>query len=121
MTAESRMILGGRFQEMTHRGTFMGEKFEGISTMGYDNASKKIVSSWIDNMSTGIIYLTGDFDSKTNSVELKGEVTDPMTKKVKAARETYTIVDDNTRKVIMYDVTPDGKEYKSMEIVMTRP
>ena len=120
MTAESRMILGGRYQEMRHTGEFMGEKFEGISTMGYDNASKKIVSSWIDNMGTGIMYMTGDFDGNSKMVELKGEVTDPVTKKTKTVRETYSIVDDKTRKVEMYDMTEDGKEYKSMEIVMTR-
>lgn len=120
MTAESRMIMGGRYQEMKHSGNLMGEKFEGISTMAYDNASKKIVSTWIDNMGTGIMHMSGEFNPSSKTVELKGEVTDPMTSKVKTVRETYTFVDDNTRKMEMFDVTPQGKEYKSMEIVMTR-
>ena len=120
MTAESKMILGGRYQEMRHTGDFNGEKFEGISTMGYDNAAMKFVSSWVDNMGTGIMYMSGDFTADKKTVELKGEVTDPISKKAKSVRETYTIVDDNTRKIEMFDVTPEGKEYKSMEIVMTR-
>lgn len=120
MTAESRMILGGRYQEIRYTGDFMGEKFEGIGTMAYDNASNKVVSSWIDNMGTGMMYMSGDYNADAKTVELKGEVTDPVTKKLKAARETYTYIDDNTRKMEMYDVTPDGKEYKSMEIVLTR-
>jgi hypothetical protein len=34
-------------------------------------------------------------------------------------RETYTIVDANTRKMEMFD-TKNGQEYKSMEIIMKR-
>lgn len=119
-TAMSKMILGGRYQEMTHKGTFMGQPFEGIGTLGYDNASKKMVSSWVDNMGTGIMYMSGDYGGKSKTIEFKGEVTDPMTGKVKPSREIFTMVDDNTRKMEMYDVTPDGKEFKCMEITMTR-
>lgn len=119
-TAVSKMILGGRYQEQRHTGTFMGMPFEGIGTLGYDNASKKMVSSWIDNMGTGIMSMSADYDGKAKTIEFKGEVTDPITKKVKPSRELFTMVDDNTRKMEMFDVSPDGKEYKCMEIIMTR-
>ena len=120
MTAESKMILGGRYQQTTHKGTMMGMPFEGIGLVGYDNASKKIVSTWMDNMGTGIMYMSGAYDGSSNKMELKGEITDPMTGKVKPCRETFVIVDQNTRKMEMFDIGPDGKEYKSMEILMKR-
>lgn len=120
MVAVSKMILGGRYQETRHTGNFMGQPFEGISTVGYDNASKKMVSSWVDNMGTGIMYMSGDYDGNSKTVEYKGQVTDPLTGKVKASRELFTMVDDDTRKMEMFDVTPEGKEYKSMEITMKR-
>ena len=120
MSASSKMILGGRYQEARYTGVMMGQPFEGISTLGYDNASKKIVSTWVDNMGTGITYLSGDYDETSKSMELKGDITDPMTGKVKSMRETLTYVDNNTRKMEMFDCTPDGKEYKSMELIMTR-
>lgn len=120
MVAVSKMILGGRYQETKHTGNFMGMPFEGIATQGYDNASKKMVSSWVDNMGTGIMYMSGDYDGTSKTIEFKGEMTDPITQKVKPTRELFTIVDDNTRKMEMFDVTEDGKEYKNMEITMTR-
>ncbi len=120
MTATNRMILGGRYQESRHTGDFMGMPFEGVATTGYDNASGKMVSTWVDNMGTGIMYMEGDYDGKSKSVVMRGKYTDPMTKKVKEMREVYTLVDENTRKMEMYDKSPDGKEYKSMEMVMTR-
>lgn len=120
MTATSRMILGGRYQEMTHKGNMMGAPFEGISLIGYDNASKKIVSTWIDNMGTGIMRMEGEYSPAEKTIELTGRVTDPMTGQLKDIRETYVIVDSNTRKMEMFDKAADGAEYKSVEIVMTR-
>jgi len=120
LTATSKMILGGRYQEMVHKGMMMGQPFEGHGTVAYNNASKKIESTWIDNMGTGMMYMSGAYDGTSKTMELKGEMVDPMTGKTKPCRETFTIIDGNSRKMEMYDVTPEGKEYKSMEIIMTR-
>lgn len=120
MTATAKMVMGGRYQESRYTGNMMGQPFEGVSTVGYDNASKKYTSIWIDNMGTGIMNMTGDYDTATKTMNMSGECTDPMTGKKKKMRETYALVDDNTRKMEMFDTDPSGKEYKSMEITMTR-
>ncbi|UPQ78463.1 DUF1579 domain-containing protein [Flavobacterium azooxidireducens] len=120
MTAESKMIYGDRFQETTHKGDFMGMPFEGKSTLAYNNASQEYTSTWIDNMSTGIMVITGKYDEATKTINFSGTTVDPVTKKEKPIRETYTFVDENTRKMEMFDVDYSGKEYKSMEIIMTR-
>jgi hypothetical protein len=120
MTAESKMIYGDRYQETIHKGDFMGMPFEGKSTLAYNNASQEYTSTWIDNMSTGIMVITGKYDEATKTINFSGTTVDPVTKKEKPIRETYTIVDDNTRKMEMFDVDFSGKEYKSMEIIMTR-
>ncbi|MDB5246227.1 MAG: hypothetical protein JWQ40_621 [Segetibacter sp.] len=44
------MIIGGRYQESLHPGTFSVMPLEGKSIVGYDNAKKVFVSSWIENM-----------------------------------------------------------------------
>ncbi|RXR32233.1 DUF1579 domain-containing protein [Flavobacterium piscinae] len=120
MTAESKMIYGDRYQETIHKGEFMGMPFEGKSTLAYNNASQEYTSTWIDNMSTGIMVISGKYDEATKTINFSGTTVDPVTKKEKAIRETYTIVDKNTRKMEMFDVDFSGKEYKSMEIIMTR-
>lgn len=120
MTAESKMIMGGKYQEMTHKGTLYGMPFEGRSTFGYNNAEGKFISTWIDNMSTGISVMKGNYDAPTKTYTMVGEVIDPVTKKPKTSKEVLTIVDDNTQKMEMYDIGYDGKEFKNMEITMTR-
>jgi hypothetical protein len=120
MTAESKMIMGGKYQEMTHKGDMYGMPFEGRSTFGYNNAEGKYVSTWIDNMSTGIMVMKGTYDAPTKTYKMIGEVIDPITKKPKTSRETITIIDDNTQKLEMFDVGFDGKEFKNMEITLKR-
>lgn len=119
MTAEMKMVLGGRYQEGIYKGDMMGMPFEGKSTVGYNNASKEYITTFMDNMGTGLMFATGTYDKATKTIKFKGEMVNPMDGKKAPYRENYTIVDNNTRKMEMYD-TKDGKEYKSMEIIMKR-
>ncbi|MGN7812776.1 DUF1579 domain-containing protein [Flavobacterium sp. 22076] len=114
-----RMILGGRYQEADYKGTMMGQPFEGKSTLAYNNASQEYTTTFIDNMGTGMMVAMGKYDEKTKSMELKGEMVNPLNGKKTPYREVYTIVDPTTRKMEMFDVK-NGTEYKSMEIIMKK-
>lgn len=114
-----RMILGGRYQEADYKGTMMGQPFEGKSTLAYNNASQEYTTTFIDNMGTGMMVAMGKYDEKTKSMELKGEMVNPLNGKKTPYREVYTIVDPTTRKMEMFD-TKNGTEYKSMEIIMKK-
>lgn len=118
-TAVNTMILGGRYQQSKHTGSFNGMPFEGVSLVGFDNARKVFVSSWIDNMGTGIMYMEGKWDDKTKTINFKGKATDPMTGNEMEVRERFKIIDDNTQVMEMFDVR-GGKENKTMEIKFTR-
>jgi hypothetical protein len=120
MTATNKMIMGNRYQESVSTGTVNGMPFEGRSVVGYNNASKTFQSTWVDNMGTGIMYMESKpWDGKSKTIEFHGTMVDPMTGKTSKVREMFTMVDDNTRKMEMFD-NHDGKEFKSMEIMMTR-
>jgi hypothetical protein len=118
-TCDVKMILGGHYQEMNYKGNMMGMPFEGKSTLAFDNMTKEYTSIWIDNMGTGMMVMKGKMEAGAKSMELHGEMVDPARGKAVHCREVYTIVDANTRKMEMFD-TKKGKEFKSMEIVMTR-
>ena len=118
-TSEAKMIMGGRYQEMNYKGDMMGMPFEGRGTIAYDNATKEYISTWIDNMGTGMMVMRGKMEPGAKTLELKGEMVDGATGKTFDCREVYTIVDANTRKMEMY-CEKRGEEFKSMEIVMKR-
>lgn len=117
--AETKMILGGRYQQSTYKGQIDGMPFEGVGTTGYDNAKKVYVSTWMDNMGTGVMYLEGTFKESTKMLTSMGSATDVVTGKVMKVRETLTFADDNIQLMDMYD-TKDGKEMKTMSIKLTR-
>jgi len=119
-TVNNKMVLGGRYQQSTYTGTMMGMPFEGMSTVAYDNAKKKFVSTWIDNMGTGITVMEGTWDNTKKSITTKGKTFDPLTHKDVMMREVLTMIDDNTQKMEMYTTPAGGKEYKNMEIKLTR-
>ncbi len=120
MTVDVKMIYDGRYQVSVHTGNFMGAPFEGTNIVAYDNAAQEYVSTWMDNMGTGIVYVRGKYDDASKTVNYTGECIDPLTKKKKPVKEVVTYVDADTQKMVAYDVDASGKEYKSMEIVMTR-
>lgn len=117
---EVKMILGGRYQQSTYSGEMMGMPFEGISTVAYNNTTGEITSTWIDNMGTGLMVVNGKYDPNSKSTTMTGTTVNPATKQNIAVREVYTFVDENTRKMEMFETPEGGKEYQSMEIIMTR-
>lgn len=121
-TAVNSMILGGRYQSSKHTGDMMGMPFEGSSTMGYDNATKQFVSTWIDSWSTGIMSMSGTWNEAAKTLSMSGTMPDICRPgKECSMREVFTIVDDNTQKMEMYGPDPKtGKEFKMMEINLSR-
>lgn len=120
-TAVNKMILGGRYQQSSFKGTMMGQTFEGVATTGYDNARKLYVSNWVDNMGTAMLNMEGSWDEASKSITMTGKMYCAANKKDCQMREVFKMVDDNTQVMEMYG--PDmktGKEYKNMEIKYTR-
>jgi hypothetical protein len=119
METTNEMILGGRYLKGTNKGAMYGMPFEGIGITGYDNAKQIFNNVWIDNMGTGIIFLEGNWDAATNSINFSGKSTDPLTKKDTPIREVLKFVDDNHQVFEMY-ITINGKEFKYLEIKYLR-
>ncbi|MCD6017064.1 MAG: hypothetical protein K0S53_185 [Bacteroidetes bacterium] len=119
VTAENKMILGGRYQESIYKGKMMGMDFEGHGIMAYDNAKKVFINTWIDNMGTGVMYMEGPYDEATKTITMKGKMTDPATGKEIEMRQVVKTIDDKNQVMEMY-CTEKGKEFKNMEIKLTK-
>ena len=119
-TVTYKMIMGGKYQEGTYSGDMFGMPFEGKGTVAFDNATEEFVSTWIDNMGTGMMVTRGKYDEATKTSTFHGEMVDPVTKKAKKVKEVITYIDDNNQKMEMFDVSEDGKEFKSMQVVSKR-
>jgi hypothetical protein len=118
-TSVLKMILGGRFLQQEFSGDMMGSPFNGIGVTGFDNHTKKYVSTWMDSMGTAILFFegTGSADGKAFTQECRHD--DPIKGPMKW-RSVTRIVDDNTHLFEMYSTGMSGKEEKMMEITYTR-
>ena len=117
----NKMVMGGRYQQSTFTGDMMGDKFEGTGTTGYDNARKVWTSTWVDNMSTGIMNMDGTWDEASKTFTYSGKMICPANGRMCEMKQVVKMVDDNTQIMEMYG--PDmqtGKQYKSMEIKLTK-
>ncbi|RYY40916.1 MAG: DUF1579 domain-containing protein [Chitinophagaceae bacterium] len=116
MSTENKMLLGDRYQQSASKGQMMGMPFEGISTVGFDNHKKKYISTWIDNMGTGMMMMEGAYDSTTKTINFAGKMIDPATGEECEERETYTVIDKDHHLLQMYAKDEAGKEFKVMQI-----
>lgn len=117
-TSTNRWTMGGRYLEQVFKGSMMGMPFEGLGYTGYDNVKKQYWGTWMDSMSTSMMTSTGSVSN--NVFKFDAVMSDPMTGKDMAVEETITIADADHHTLEMWMPGPDGKKFKSMEIVYTR-
>jgi hypothetical protein len=119
-TVNYTTLLGGRFVQGQYRGDMMGMPFEGIGLMGYDNTTGRFQTSWVDNMGTTIVYLTGLYDPAAKTITYTGQMDDIVKPGTKVnVRQVIRIVSNDSHVMEWYE-TRDGKEAKMMEIVYSR-
>ncbi|MBX3332959.1 MAG: DUF1579 domain-containing protein [Nitrospira sp.] len=114
-TCDMRMILDGRFLQQECTGEMMGQPFSGINVTGYDNSTKKYVSTWKSTMGTGLFVMHGTGGKDGTTITLKGDHPDPYEGTMKH-RAVWKTPDSNTQTFTMYHIGKNGKETKGMEI-----
>jgi hypothetical protein len=118
-TCEQKMLLGGRFLQQEFTGDMMGSTFTGIGVTGYDNHTKKYVSTWMDSMATAILFFEGTDGADGKTITQESRYDDPIRGPMKL-RSVTKIVDDNTLVFEMYGTDKRGKQEKMMEMTYTR-
>ncbi len=118
---DGRYFVGdftGKMQMPGADGKMKDMQFKGMSTDGYDNVKQKFVSTWCDNMGTGIMMSEGAYDPATKTFAYTGEYEGMPGMKSKV-RMTVKIVDANHHNFEYYEDRGAG-EAKTMEINYTR-
>ncbi|MEY2491240.1 MAG: hypothetical protein QOH24_191 [Verrucomicrobiota bacterium] len=120
-------IMGGRYfnVDVTGKmkmpgpdGKLKDFEFKGMSTEGYDNVKQKFVSTWTDNMGTGITLSEGTYDPATKTFTYTSEM-EPMPGMKTKVREVLKVADKNHHNFEWYE-DRGGQEVKTMEINYTR-
>jgi hypothetical protein len=118
-TCEQKMILDGRYLQQEYTGEMMGRPFTGINLLGFNNHTKKYVSTWIDSMSTVIYYFEGTASEDGRTITQKCGYNDPVRGPM-LWRSVTRIVNDNAVEYEMYLAPKGGKEERMMEMTVSR-
>jgi hypothetical protein len=120
-TQENSWVLGGRFVKEVVKGTAMGQAFEGHGKVGYDNVRGEYQAVWADDMSTGIMMSTGQWNEATKTLTMEGTASCPFTgEKNMWTRSEWKLIDNDNNTYATYSKGTDGKEFKMMEIAYKR-
>lgn len=119
-TSEHKWVMDGRFVEDTTESEVMGQPFHGKGLVGYDNLKKKYVSTWIDNMSTGVMTGQGTYDAAHKTWNFTTEQPNFASGTYSKARSVEKFTDNDHFVMQMFGPGPDGKEMMGMEIEYTR-
>ena len=121
-TATVTLVMDGRFTKCEVTGDMPGMgPYHGVGIYGYDNVSKKFVSTWIDNHGTGIMNGVGELSADGKTTTWKYTVNCPITKGPVVMREVETITGPKTKTLEMFSADPkSGKEFKMMSIELTK-
>ena len=120
-TATITTLMDGRYIQEVDAGQMNGMPFTGMGVYGFDNVSGKYVSTWIDNMGTGIETSVGTADASGKVITYAATMSDPMTGKPTNSRMVFTLVDDNHHTLEMFGTPPGAKkETKMMTINYVR-
>ena len=93
----------------------MGMNYEGLSTIGYSLEKNKYVSTWIDNMNSGIDYREGKASDDGKKIEFIGTAFDMVSGKDVPTRQVLTLIDDTHQTIELFTIA-NGKEMKTIEI-----
>ena len=126
-TATRKDIMGGRYvmMDVTGKMQMPGEdgkmkemQFKGMSIDGYDNVKKKFISTWCDNMGTGMMMSEGTYDPAAKMFTYNGEY-EAMPGMKSRVRMTMKVTDKDHHNFEFYEDRGSG-EAKTMEINYTR-
>ena len=108
--------IGDSWVVCESKGTFMGEPFAGVFTIGYDADKKKFVATWICCMDSHLWTYEGKLDKAGKVLTLNAEGPCPDTGETVKVRDTLEFKGEDHRVMTMMMERDGGKWTTGMTI-----
>lgn len=123
-TGTNKLILGGRFLEMSSDGSFMGMPFQSMYILGFDRRNNEYIASGYDTQGTYSIHASGKKLEDGKTIRVSGSDYDGYWGFTQEYYFDIQIIDENT---VIWSVTFTDDtmaqgldEFKMAEIKYTR-
>ena len=117
----AKLIMDGRFLAFTETWDkdMMGQHYMGMGVMGFDNHTKRYVSTWFDNFGTSILYFEEIPTMDKSTMVMEAHHLDAIQGAV-LYRTVETTIDDENYTLDLYMIDKNQTEFKMMETLYTR-
>jgi hypothetical protein len=121
-TSTVTSLYDGKFIRAEFKGEMPGMgPYDGLMISGYDNITKKFVSTWIDNVSTSMAQGEGELSKDGKTLTWTYTCNCPLQTKPITMRQVETITGPGQKRLEMFGPEPkSGKEYQMMRIELTK-
>jgi hypothetical protein len=119
-TSVNGWVLGHRYIQSMLSGHTLGEPFNGIGYIGYDNVGKTYQVAWMDDASTAMTLYQGAFAGAGKTVKLKATVSNAVTGKPTPVEMRMTLAENGDHVTELWGQGSGGKMFKMMELQNTR-
>ena len=119
-TAEKRWMLGHRYLQEEAKSELMGQPFEGLGYVGYDNGKNMYTFAWMDSMGTQMSTGSGSADPAGQVIRFFGQSDEPTLKVYgRTVKYVLRIIDNDKHVFEIYDLHA-GDNFKVIEVTYTR-
>jgi hypothetical protein len=113
-------VLDRRYLQIMLSANVLGEPFNGIGYVAYDNVGKTYQVAWLDGGSTAMTVYRGGFLGATKSATLKASVLNPLSARPTPLELRVSILENGNHMSELWGRGAGAKMFKMMELQYTR-